>query len=316
MASSTPNPAERNPPPPHHQRKNDPTTDVDPRWILKALGAVVLAALICGYLTLCLLFYVGQWQLVLHPTQSTKPLIVAEAAAEMVRFAPDESATPQLTGWWIPAAAGARYSTTTLLYLPSGDGSLLDASTELATLHSLGINVFAFEYRGYGQSAPTHPNQVNMTADANSAWQYLRASRGLSEQQIVPYGVGVGASLAAQIATQHGGIAGLILDSPGGDTLTTLVHDPRTNFLPTRLLFHENFPLSASLAALRTPKLFLTGKDQTETFRTASDPKITVALEGSAGKLAAQPGFVPSINRFLDQYLPAAPVPVLAQQAR
>jgi pimeloyl-ACP methyl ester carboxylesterase len=318
MASPTPNPAQRPPPPtgrPAH-RQAKAATDIDPRWILKALGAVVLAALICGYLTLCLLFYVGQWQLVLHPTQSAKPLSITGANADLVRFGPNESAIPQLTGWWIPAAAGARYSTTTLLYLPAGDGSLVDASTTLATLHSLGINIFAFDYRGYGQSAPTHPNQANLAADADAAWQYLRSSRGLTEQQIVPYGVGVGASLAAQIATQHGGTSALILESPRGDTLTTLIHDPRTNFLPTKLLFHENFPLAASLATLRTPKLFLTGKDQTDTFRNASDPKITVALEGVAGKLAAQPGFVPSINRFLDQYLPASPVPALTQPAR
>jgi pimeloyl-ACP methyl ester carboxylesterase len=313
MASPTPNSAQRTPPPAgrpsRQQSKTNSTTDVDPRWILKALGTVILAALVCGYLTLCLLFYVGQWQLVLHPTQSTKPLSITGSAAELVRFAPNESAIPQLTGWWIPVSAGAKYSTTTLLYLPSGDGSLVDASSALATLHSLGINVFAIDYRGYGQSAPNRPNQINMTADANSAWQYLRTSRGLAESQIVPYGVGIGASLAAQIATQHGGVAALILESPRGDTLTTLVHDPRTDFLPAKLLFHENFPLTAPLAALRTPKLFLSSGRQAGTFPTASDPKITVALDGPAGKLETQPGFISSIGRFLDQYLTASPTP-------
>src|SRR4030081_3418078 len=72
---------------------------VHPLWLIKALAAVFLAAVFCGYLTLCLLFYQGQWQLVLHPSRDTsiQPLAVnPPAKAELVRFAPDESATPPL----------------------------------------------------------------------------------------------------------------------------------------------------------------------------------------------------------------------------
>jgi pimeloyl-ACP methyl ester carboxylesterase len=313
MAPRTQNPAPRNVPPtrPPTQRE---TEDVNPRWILKALGAVILAALICGYLTLCLLFYVGQWQLVLHPARNAKPLAVA--GAEMIRFAPDESAVPKLTGWWIPAATGAKYSSTTLLYLPSGDGSLVDAADSVGALHALGVNVFAFDYRGYGQSATTRPNQANLMADAESVFQFLHISRGLAEQQIVPYGVGVGASLAVKLAAEHGKTAAVIVDSPRGDLLATLLKDPRTDLLPARLLFHERFPLADPLASLRTPKLLLLGDKEPDAFSTAASPKITATLRGTAGKLPGDPGFTSSITRFLDQYLPAASVSPLVLPAR
>lgn len=300
------------PPSPGHQTGEV----VDPRWLLKAVTVVLLAALVCGYLTLCLLFYVGQWQIVLHPQRpGTSQPPVANAAAEFVRFAPDDSATPQLTGWWIPAtpsaASASRYAQTTLLYLPGGSGSLADASASLTALHSLGINLFAIDYRGYGQSASTHPSQKGMTEDAESAWRYLHSSRGLAEPQIVPYGAGVGASLAAHLASAHPQIPILILDSPQADLLETLRHDPRTGLLPARLLFHENFPLSHPLSTLRTPKLLLSGDQPSAAFKTAAAPKFAVEFNAAPGKLSSQPGFLPSISLFLDQYLPPASRPQL-----
>ena len=307
MAPRTPIPAPRTSAAAGRPFRPQGTEDIDPRWIMKALAAVVLAALICGYLTLCLLFYVGQWQLVLHPTRNPGPLNIPGTPAELIRFAPDESAVPQLTGWWIPAVSGARYAHTTLLYLPGGDGSLVDKATSLEALHRLGANLFAIDYRGYGQSAASHPSQANMTNDAESALRYLRLSRGLPEQEIVPYGVGVGTSLASQLAQDHRAIAAVILESPRTDLLTALTHDARTNFLPARLLFHENFPLAARLTRLRTPKLLLGSDPLPAAFTTASDPKIAVTLGPVAdGTLSSRPGYLPSLSRFLDQYVPDA----------
>ena len=174
--------------------------DVNPMWLVKAIAATVLAALICGYLTFCLLFYQGQWQLILHPTRtSSAPTSIAGTPYERIHFGLDESATPQLTGWWIPSAPGAPYDDTTILFLSGSDGSLADSIPTLASLHNIGLNVFAFDYRGYGQSAPTRPNQLNMIKDAESAWRYLTISRAIPVQQIIPYGTGVGASIAVKL---------------------------------------------------------------------------------------------------------------------
>src|SRR5271170_7646294 len=99
--------------------------DVSPMWLVKAIAVTIVAALFCGYLTFCLLFYQGQWQLILHPTRtSSAPISIAGIPYQLVHFGPDESATPQLTGWWIRAVPGARYANTTILFLPGSDGSL------------------------------------------------------------------------------------------------------------------------------------------------------------------------------------------------
>jgi pimeloyl-ACP methyl ester carboxylesterase len=277
-----------------------PPDVVSPIWLIKAIAVTIVAALLCGYLTFCLLFYQGQWQLVLHPTRtSASPASIAGTPYELIRFAPDESATPQLTGWWIPSAPGGRYARITILFLPDGNGSLADSIPILASLHNLGLNVFAFDYRGYGQSAPARPSQQSMTHDSDSTLQYLIATRAISQQRIVPYGTGVGTSLATRLAATHHTIHALILDTPRADLLDVATRDPRAKLLPVRLLFHERFPLAEPLSTLRTPKLLLsrtTSPDQT--FLHASDPRFTVELASPSDALYNQ-----SLTRFLDQYV-------------
>ncbi len=285
-----------------------PSDEVSPIWLIKAIVATILAALFCGYLSFCLLFYQGQWQLVLHPVRtSSNPGSIAGVPYELIRFGPDESATPQLAGWWIPADPGTRYAHATILFLPDGNGSLADSIPTLASLHNLGLNVFAFDYRGYGQSAALRPSQQSMTHDADSAWQYLTTSRAIPARQIIPYGTGVGASLAAHLAASNTSIPALILDSPRTDLLDVAIHDPRATLLPVRLMFHERFPLADSLSTLRTPKLLLSRTTSPyASFVTASNPKVTVELTSPSSVLYSQ-----SLTRFLDQYLPTRSLPPL-----
>ncbi len=281
---------------------------VSPIWLIKGIVLTAFAALVCAYLTFCLLFYQGQWQLVLHPTRTTaSPASIEGASYELIHFNPDESATPQLTGWWIPSEPGGRYSRITALFLADGNGSLVDAIPTLASLHNLGINVFAFDYRGYGQSVHARPGEQGMSRDADAAWQYLTTSRNLFAQQIIPYGTGTGASIATQMAASHESIPVLILDSPRADLLDLAIRDPRASILPVRLLFHERFPLAEPLSTLRTPKLLLSrSTEPDQSFRNARDPKLTVELTSPSPTLYNQ-----SLTRFLDQYLSTRPIPSL-----
>jgi hypothetical protein len=294
MPRSISKPNKSNPPQPA------PPDVVSPIWLIKALALTVVAALLCGYLTFCLLFYQGQWQLVLHPTRtSARPTSITGIPYEFIRFGADESATPQLTGWWIPAAPGGRYAPITILFLRDGNGSLTNSIPILASLHNLGLNVFAFDYRGYGQSAPARSSQQSMTQDTDTAWQYLTTTRAISPQRIVPYGTGIGTSLATRLAADHNAIPALILDAPRADLLNVAIRDPRSKLLPVRLLFHERFPLAEPLSTLRTPKLLIsrtTAPDQT--FLHASDPRFTVELASPSNALYNQ-----SLARFLDQYV-------------
>lgn len=271
----------------------------------------ILAALICGYATLCLLFYQGQWQLVLHPVKTASAPSIAGTSCEPVRFGVDESGEPQLTGCWIAAGSGGKYTADTMLFLPSGDGSLADAASTLSALHTLGINILAFDYRGYGQSAPVRPDQARMSADAESAWTYLTVSRKVPANTIILFGMGVGGALAAEQAVRHAEAPAVIFLRPEPGLLSAVLADPRTRMLPVRALFHDRFDVAATVRGLKTPKLFLVAEDklsdrssgQAEMRRlleSASDPKVVSILkreEGSGAVLLEQ------IRRFLDLYL-------------
>lgn len=266
-------------------------------WLVKAMAVVILAALVCSYLCLCLLYRLGQWQIVLHPDRATRS---QNAPADMIRFGPDESGRPQLTGEFLSASPGGRYGGVTVLFLGSGDGSRKNHSDTVASLNNLGLNVLWFDYRGYGLSADVHPNQQRMMEDAEAAWRYLTGTRGVALRLIVPYGTGVGASLAAALAARHSEIQGVILDSPFTDLLEAARKDSRSSLLPTAMLFSERFPLAASLATLTTPKLLLSAENKPEpvAFATAATPKMTVSLPAGRGALYDQ-----AVTRFLDQYV-------------
>jgi hypothetical protein len=287
-----------------------PPEVVSPIWLVKAFAIMIMVALVCGYACLCLLLYQGEWQLILHPKQtSTMPASIAEMPVKVLHFGMDESGKPQLTGWSVAAAPGARYAGLTVLYLPSGDGSLVDSVSTLAMLHELGVNVFAFDYRGYGQSVAVHPNQARMMQDADWAFEYLTRTRGVPEQQIAPYGVGVGTSMATHLAAIHAGIPALILDSPGTDPLAIVLADPRTKYLPVRALMHDSFPLAGPLATLKTPKLLFEANKGSAAFSTASDPKVIVSELTDRTNPRYPAMMTEYLSRFFDQHLPATPAP-------
>jgi pimeloyl-ACP methyl ester carboxylesterase len=273
---------------------------VDGRWLLKAVAIVVVSALLCTYVTLCLLFYVGQWQLVLHPVRTTTP-----APEGLVRFSSEATGQPRLAGEWLPATSSNRYKQLTVLFLPGGDSTTAAFSATQTSLREIGVNVFTFDYRGYGRSGDGHPTEKRMRQDSREAWAYLTTTRHIPANRIIPYGVGVGASLAASLAGEHGEIPAIILESPYTDLRDVIGRDSRFRFLPFSLLFHEDFPLRDTLSKLQRPKLLLfrEGAEEPEAFRVATAPKSILTLKTSSGE-----SFSDGVSRFLKEALPVSSV--------
>ncbi len=117
--------------------------------------------------------------------------------------------------------------------LHDGAGSLSDTLPQLQALHTLGINMFAFDYRGFGKSVNIHPSERSTYEDADAAWRYLTETRHLSPSTIVLDGVGLGAAIAAETARRHPQTPALILEDPRPPVLDSLQFDPRTRLLPS-----------------------------------------------------------------------------------
>jgi pimeloyl-ACP methyl ester carboxylesterase len=282
------------------------------RWLLSSFVLTVLLAALCGYAAFCLLFYQGQWQLLFHPSRS-----IAAAPAvpyDNLRFYVDETGHPHLNGWYIPADSGSNYVTDAVLYLHDARGSLSDCVPTLLTLHSLGINVFAFDYRGFGLSDGAHPTERLATEDSIAAWTYLTDIRHIPPSHLIVFGDGVGAVFAARIGAQFAP-AGVILEDPSPTARQIFATDGRARILPMWLLQNQRLDPARDLAVAHVPRLFLDvagkpivgpiGSESTRTralFEASSYPKQYFDLRGSPGS-----NYTAALRRFFDDVLTPSP---------
>jgi uncharacterized protein len=295
---------------PQTQRPAPPT--VSGRWLLKAGGVTLVASVACVWAALCLLFWQGSWQLLYHPTAAvTRTPASVGLPFDPVGFAATEVGEPQLKGWWIPAGPDARYSRYTVLYLHSQDGNLSDAVEALAALHAVGVNVLAFDYRGYGQSQFAHPSEARWREDAEWALQYLTATRHIAPGTIILDGRNLGANLALEVGARHAELAGLVLQEPLEEPTDAIFRDPRAKLIPARLLVRDRFDANSAAAALHVPSLWFLqtasagqgGSSKTpEAFQALRSPKMMVWLTSSPHE---QKDFANSLARWLDD-LPAS----------
>jgi len=218
-----------------------------------------------------------------------------------VHFNVTDAGLPQLDGWWIPADAQAKYVTATILYLHDASGSLSDCVPALATLHSVGINVFAFDYRGFGRSAGSHPTERLATEDAIAAWTYLTDTRHIPARNLIVFGDGVGATLAAHLGAQFAP-AGAILEDPNPPARQIFESDARTRILPLWLLQNARLDPAPDLARAHTALLFLDVHGETPRtralFEAAPYPKQYFDLR--ALPVTAPTGLTATLRRFLD----------------
>lgn len=283
---------------------------VSPAFLLTSFAAVIAAALLCVYLTVCLLFYQGQWQLIFHPSHTIDRTPTSIGLHyEDLRFDATETGHLQLTGWFIPADPAAKYAHATILLCHDNTGSLSNTLQAINQLHTFGINVFAYDPHAFGKSDWATPHETRWYEDAAAAYRYLTDTRHIPPQFIVLYGAGLGASAAAHIAASNPAAA-LIAINPISNGRALVASDIRTRILPMRLLFHENFPWPN----FKTPTLFIENRSLTcptppADFIPAAcqfpNQTHTLFTQSTAPKMFTDTLNSAQLSRLLDEYLPA-----------
>jgi len=274
---------------------------VSGRWLARAVGGSIAAAAVCGWLALCLLFWQGNWQLLYHPAAAVERTPASAGLAfEPIAFAVTETGMARLKGWWIPAAPGSRFGRFTVVYLHGQVGNLGDTVDELARLHTVGANVLAFDYRGYGQSEFSKPSEAHWRQDAEWALEYLDGTRHVAAGSIVLDGAGLGANLALEVAAAHSELAGVIAESPVADPLSAIFGDARARMVPARLLVRDRYDLDGAAGSVRVPVLWFEREGaggEPEAFRRAASEKMLVWV--SAGASADQQ-YEDAMTRWMD----------------
>src|SRR4029078_5036600 len=105
----------------------------------------------------------------------------------------------------------ARGGAQALLYFAGNSGNVPNRAGKIRTIAADGYGVFMLNYRRYGGSQG-RPNESRITADAVSAYDYLRGL-GVAPHDIVAYGEALGTAVATRLALQRH-IEALVLEAP------------------------------------------------------------------------------------------------------
>ena len=207
----------------------------------------------------------------------------------------------RLHGWYIPAEK----SRAVMLFMHGNAGNITHRLDSISLFHDLGLSVFIFDYRGYGESEGKTDEQGTYR-DAEAAWHYLVEERGIEPERVVIFGRSLGASIAAWLAAQNNP-AVLIIEAA-----FTSVPDLAAGlywYLPVRLLARIRYDTRSYVTRVSSPTLILHSADDEiiplahgeRLFASASQPKAFVTLRGGHNDafLVSRNLYVETLDAFL-----------------
>jgi hypothetical protein len=209
-----------------------------------------------GYISICIILRFAQNRLIFVPSQQI------ETTPKDFKIAYEEVWIPvgkedKIHGWWIPSSSP---NAKNILYL-HGNGLNIGANAHHATrLQSYGFSVLLIDYRGYGLSKGSFPNEKRVYEDARIAWEYLLKQRSLKAKNIFIYGHSLGGAIAIDLATHHPHAAGLIVESSFTSMRDAIDYRGGIyKFFPVDLLLTQKFTSINKIAHLKMPLLLIHG---------------------------------------------------------
>lgn len=211
----------------------------------------------------------------------------------------------KLHGWFIPAENPRG----TLLFCHGNAGNISHRLDSIRIFNQLGLDVFIFDYRGYGLSEG-RPTEEGTYRDAEAAWGYLVEGRGIAPSEIVLFGRSLGGAIAAWLA-QERSPAALILES--AFTSVSEVGATVFPYLPISSICRFGYQTKDYLKRTACPVLvvhsledemipFRFGKDL---FGAAPGPKKFLEIRGghNDGFFISGEIYVEGLKAFLGEYL-------------
>jgi uncharacterized protein len=189
----------------------------------------------------------------------------------------------RLNGWYFPAGVNSSFAQFAILICHGNAGNISHRLELVDTLLKSGAAVFAFDYRGYGQSEGA-PTEKGTYRDAEAAREWLVA-KGYAGTNIIALGESLGGGVATELALTTS-LAGLILQS----TFTSVpdLAGDIAPWLPARLLLTTRFSTREKLARIHVPVLVMHSRADRvigfahaeRNFAAACPPKFFCELKG------------------------------------
>jgi len=211
----------------------------------------------------------------------TTPEALGLEVQEVFLFAADGI---RIHGWFLPASS-RRSPSYTVLVCHGNAGNIsgrLDRS--LLLQGELGVDVFLFDYRGFGRSEG-RPSEEGTYRDAIAAHRYLIEERGIAPERLILFGESLGAAVAIELSLRKAAAA-LVLEAPFSSILD-MARVAYPFLLPLKSFFRTRYDNLEKIPAVTLPLLVFHGRrDPTvpfaqgeALFRAAREPKTLVAVE-------------------------------------
>lgn len=209
-----------------------------------------------------------------------------------------------INGWFFPAQTNSPRAHLAVLLCHGNAGNIGDRLGLYEVLLETGVNVFAFDYRGYGRSQG-RPSEAGTYLDAQAAYDWLR-TKGIAGTNIIALGESLGGGVASELALRVP-LRGLILQS----TFTSMTDLGAELFpwLPVRTLGTIRYDTLGKLPRIQIPILVLHSRDDSivgfhhgeKLFASAREPKFLCEIAGDHNEtlLSGLDRYRDGINRFL-----------------
>ena len=210
----------------------------------------------------------------------------------------------KLHGWFFP---GSKRADLAFLAFHGNGGNICHRLNFYDAWLELGVSLFTFDYRGYGQSEGT-PSEAGTYLDGQAAYGWLR-KRGFAPENIILLGKSLGGGIASETAVREK-VGGLILQN----TFSSIpdVGSDLYPFLPVRLIGTIRYETVKKLPRIHVPVLvmhsrgddFIRFSHAERNFATANEPKMLCEIYGSHnGTIEADRArYLEGLQQYLDRF--------------
>lgn len=268
----------------------------------------LLLILLGGYALIVALAFAFQNRLVYLPNVVGRDIVStpADIGLDFEEVWLDTADKERLHAWWVPHAA----SRGSVLFSHGNAGNISHRLDTIRAFHALGLDVFIYDYRGYGQSSG-QPSESGTYHDIEAAWRWLVQARGLDPGRIVLFGRSLGSAVAAALAVDVEA-GGLIMESP-------FISMPELGaelypFLPVRWLARIRYDTLERIDRVGMPVLIIHARDDEimppghaiRLYAAARSPKQMLELRGdhNTAFFADFATWRDGVRAFLDRHLP------------
>lgn len=230
----------------------------------------------------------------------SNPASVGLAYEEVYFDTPDYK---RLNGWYI-ANDKAKF---TIIFCHGNAGNISHRLEKILIFYNLGLNIFIFDYRGYGKSIGV-PSESGLYEDAGAAYNYLTKEREISKDSIILYGESIGGAVAIDLARRNK-VGGLITE----ETLSSVkdMSYIAFPFIPY-FIFSSRFDSVSKIKDIACPKLVIHSIDDEivpfrlgeKLFDAAMPPKEFLKIKGSHNTafLESREEYVSGIKTFIKAF--------------